>query len=199
MSVRRVHTEFDTFYFITFTCYHWIPLFEITNLYNFIYRCFDMNKSKGIYTCGYVIMPNHLHTLVYTKNKKDTINQIVSESKRFMAYEIVKRLKKTGRNELLTIMHNSVNPNDVSKGQIHNVFQSSLDIKRIITEKFIRQKLNYMHKNPVSGKWRLVEQYHDYAHSSARFYDMGEHGIYNVVSYSDAMNISAGCSARNSR
>ncbi len=95
MSVRQLHKEFDTFYFITFTCFRWISLFEITNLYNFIYKCFDINKAKRIYTCGYVIMPNHLHTVIYTKNSEDTINLIIGETKRFMAYEIVKRLKKS--------------------------------------------------------------------------------------------------------
>ena len=31
-----------------------------------------------------------------------------------------------------------------------------------------------MFKNPVSGKWKLVEHYLDYENSSARFYDLGE-------------------------
>ncbi len=97
-------------------------------------------------------MPNHLHTLVYTKNEKETINDIIGETKRFMAYEIVKRLKKGWRNDLLKFIHDTVNPVDVRKGQIHNVFQPSSDIKEIVTEKFIKQKLNCMHKNPVSGK-----------------------------------------------
>lgn len=37
-----------------------------------------------------------------------------------------------------------------------------------------------MHKNPVSGKWKLVGHYLDYIHSSARFYDLGEEGLYKV-------------------
>ena len=97
-------------------------------------------------------MPNHLHSLVFTKNDEDTINDMIGETKRFMAYEIVKRLKRGGRKDLLKIMHDSVNPNEVKKNKKHSVFQPSEDIKEILTEKFIRQKLNYMHKNPVSGK-----------------------------------------------
>ncbi|MBK9226107.1 MAG: hypothetical protein IPL67_03360 [Ignavibacteria bacterium] len=50
-----------------------------------------------------------------------------------------------------------------------------------MTEKFIRQKLNYMHKNPVSGKWKLVENYLDYIHSSARFYELGEEGVFMFI------------------
>lgn len=136
-------------------------------------------------------MPNHLHSLVFTKNDEDTINDMIGETKRFMAYEIVKRLKRGGRKDLLKIMHDSVNPNEVKKNKKHNVFQPSEDIKEILTEKFIRQKLNYMHKNPVSGKWKLVDNYLDYIHSSARFYDLGEEGIYKVMHYEEAIKLSS--------
>ena len=190
MSVRKLQTEFNTFYYFTFTCFRWISLFEITDLYNFIYRIFDILKSKKIYTCGYVIMPNHLHSLVFTKNESEEINFHIGETKRFMSYEIVSRLKKLKRTDLLKIMQDTVNPNESKKKKIHNVFQPSSDIKEIITEKFIRQKLNYMHKNPVSGKWKLVDDYIDYIHSSARFYELGEEGVYKVIHYSEAMNIS---------
>jgi len=114
-------------------------------------------------------MPNHLHSLVFTKNESEEINFHIGETKRFMSYEIVSRLKKLKRTDLLKIMQDTVNPNESKKKKIHNVFQPSSDIKEIITEKFIRQKLNYMHKNPVSGKWKLVDDYIDYIHSSARF------------------------------
>jgi hypothetical protein len=93
-------------------------------------------------------------------------------------------------------MRDSVNPNEVRKNKIHNVFQPSADIKEILTEKFIRQKLNYMHKNPVTGKWKLVDDYLDYPHSSARFYDLGEKGIYNVIHYQEVMKISAESTAQ---
>ncbi|HVG14845.1 MAG TPA: hypothetical protein VM935_07790 [Chitinophagaceae bacterium] len=32
------------------------------------------------------------------------------------------------------------------------------------------QKLQYIHLNPVRGKWKLVEHWEDYEHSSSRFY-----------------------------
>ena len=92
-------------------------------------------------------MPNHLHSLVFTKNEKDVINFIIGESKRFMAYEIVSRLKKKGRTDLLKILHDSVTQNEIVKKKNHNFFEPSADIKEILTEKFIRQKLNYIHKN----------------------------------------------------
>lgn len=108
-----------------------------------------------------------------------------------MAYEIVKRLNREGRNDLLKIMHETVSQNEELKGKIHNVFQPSEDIKEIVTEKFIRQKLNYMHKNPISGKWNLVEDYIDYLHSSAGYYESCKEWIYKVLHYEEALKLSS--------
>ncbi len=148
---------------------------------------FRLSKTKKVFVSGYVIMPNHIHVLVFTKNTEEIINNIIGTTKRFMAYEIIRRLKNIGRNDLLKRMYDSVNPNEKQKNKIHNAFQPSLDIKKIVTEKFIRQKLNYMHKNPVSGKWKLVDDYLDYEHSSARFYDLGEKGVYKIIHYYEVM------------
>ncbi|MEO7045292.1 MAG: hypothetical protein ABI091_08260 [Ferruginibacter sp.] len=36
-----------------------------------------------------------------------------------------------------------------------------------------RQKLDYIHRNPVSGKWTLAKDDVSYFYSSARFYEYG--------------------------
>ena len=48
----------------------------------------------------------------------------------------------------------------------------SLDIE-IYDKKIAHQKLNYIHFNPVSGKWKLSKNDLDYYYSSARFYETG--------------------------
>jgi len=40
------------------------------------------------------MMPNHVHALIYFSKTNKPINKIVGDGKRFMAYEIVKRLKR---------------------------------------------------------------------------------------------------------
>ena len=46
--------------------------------------------------------------LVYMANNEKTINKIIGESKRFMAYETVNRLKKLSRFDLLNVLGESV-------------------------------------------------------------------------------------------
>ncbi len=52
-------------------------------------------------------------------------------------------------------------------------FKDSFDAKPIFSEKFLIQKLNYIHYNPVTGKWNLAKDFVSYQHSSASFYEEG--------------------------
>jgi len=46
-------------------------------------------------------MSNHIHALIAFRNKGKSINTIVGNGKRFIAYGLVERLKRGGFNELL--------------------------------------------------------------------------------------------------
>ena len=190
MSVRKLHLNYNTIYFITFTCFRWMNLFEITDIYDYLYHWYEDLTKTMVYNCGYVIMPNHLHLLTYTANPQLTINNIIGKGKRFLAYEIVDRLEKSGRYDLLNQMSEGVKRSERNRNKKHQVFVDSFDCKELFTEKFIRQKLKYIHKNPVSGKWKLADDYLDYEYSSARFYELGEKAKCNLHHYTDL--ISAG-------
>jgi hypothetical protein len=56
------------------------------------------------------------------------------------------------------------------EGQKHKVFEDSFDAKPIYNRSFLLQKINYIHLNCIRGKWKLVEHWEDYEHSSALFY-----------------------------
>ncbi len=62
---------------------------------------------------------------------------------------------------------------EAKKGQIHKVFEDSFDAKECYSQEFIFQKLDYIHHNPVSKKWQLVNDFADYEYSSAGFYEKG--------------------------
>jgi len=102
-----------------------------------------------------------------------------------MAYEIIKRLTEAKNLNLLTELSGSINTSDIAKGKKHNVFEPSFDAKIIVSEKFIVQKLNYIHQNPVRGKWKLVDDYREYIHSSAGFYESDNYNGYKVTHYMD--------------
>jgi len=57
-----------------------------------VYKWFDYLYTQNIRTTGYVIMPNHIHALLYFPQMPTSLNTIIGNGKRFMAYEIIKRL-----------------------------------------------------------------------------------------------------------
>lgn len=174
MSVKVKHTEYDCIYFITFSCYRWIPLFEITNLYEEILQWFRILMNMDLKINGYVIMPNHLHLLIYYPKLEKSINTIIGNGKRFLAYEIVKRLKIQANQKVLNCLQLGVTPREKSSGKLHKVFNPSFDAKVCESRDFADQKLDYIHYNPVTGKWKLVEDYTEYKYSSAQFYEFGK-------------------------
>lgn len=186
MAIKLTQSESQQTYFCSFTCVNWISLFEITNLYDEIYGWFNILVNNAHQIAGFVIMPNHLHLLIHVTHSTRTINTLLANGKRFLAYEIVNRLEATSRGDILTILSNRVTAEERKRKKKHRVFEVSSDIKACYTEKFLIQKLEYIHSNPVSGKWQLSELPEKYPHSSAAFYELNEeHAKIKITHYKD--------------
>jgi hypothetical protein len=57
-------------------------------------------------------MPDHVHALIAFKNSGKSINTIVGNGKRFIAYDLVVRLKQEGLNDILESLSGWVNSTD---------------------------------------------------------------------------------------
>jgi len=191
MSIKLTQTETSQTYFCTFTCKNWLHLFEITNLYNEVYKWFNILIDKGNEIEAFVIMPNHLHLLIFVN--AGNINALLANGKRFLAYEIVRRLEGQASslplNDTLEILHqleSAVTPKEKQRKKKHRVFEVSSDIKPCYTEKFLLQKLNYIHNNPVAAKWKLSDLPEEYVHSSACFYMLNkQHAFVKLTHWKD--------------
>src|SRR5687768_16898041 len=109
-----IHTPTDKrgIYFITFTCSNWLPLFNVSNSYDLVYNWFDVLSTNSHSITGYVIMPNHIHLLLYYSGEGKSLNTIVGNGKRFMAYGLVDRLKELKELELLQTLNKAVKQKD---------------------------------------------------------------------------------------
>ena len=126
-------------------------------------------------------MPNHVHALIGFQNAGKSINKIVGDGKRFIAYEIVNRLQAQNEFALLDQLNAALEPADKLRGKKHEVWEDSFDWKDCRSHFFMNQKLEYMHVNPCTSKWNLALNPAEYLHSSARFYICGEQGVYRVT------------------
>ena len=136
-----VHTKIDKegIYFITFTCYDWLPLIELSQGHDTVYNFFAALNRQGHTVLAYVIMPNHLHLLLHYNDQK-SLNTVIGNGKRFMAYEIVRLLEQKGDETLLKKLQAKVKSKDRSRGKKHEIWIDGFDVKECRTEKFILQK-----------------------------------------------------------
>ncbi len=189
MATKINHTLTNTFYFVTITCFKWLPLFEASNVYDYFSEWTNHLKKGGITISGYVFMPNHLHLLVFVHPKCLDFNKLIGNAKRFLAYEIVKRLKWNMQTNLLEQLVNGVRKEELAKGKRHQIFQPSFDAKEIYGVDKILSILDYIHHNPVSKRWMLVIDYTDYQYSSAQFYFSGKQKGVEVVDFRDVWKV----------
>ncbi len=61
MPVRFNHSNQSPLYFITFTCFNWLPLFELTDGYDLVYKWFtylrEQKKYQNNSLCDYAQSP----------------------------------------------------------------------------------------------------------------------------------------------
>jgi putative transposase len=171
MSTHTRHSSQASLYYVTFTCRHWLPLFELVNGYDLVYNWFNFPKENhSIKTNAYVIMPNHVHCILFFPTDQYDLSKIVANGKRFIAYEVIQRLKDKQSHNVLLQLQEGLSDKQLDKGQHHKVFEDSFDAKPVYHRQFLIQKVKYIHLNPVSGKWKLAAHWEDYQYSSATFY-----------------------------
>jgi putative transposase len=123
------------------------------------------NKLITVYAfapqaCG---VPNHFH-LVWEQNKMNVKETAKGSLLKHSAHAFLKVLKENGTSNLHEV--NAANKK-------HEIWQrDSLGIE-IYSREVAKQKLDYIHFNPVSGKWLLAKDDLSYHFSSARFYENG--------------------------
>ena len=186
MSIKTTHSCDHPLHFVTFTCFQWLSLFEITNGYPFVYKWFEYLKTKKeIEVISYVLMPNHVHLILYLPDPALNLNKIIGNGKQFLAYAIVDVLERNNRHDILDLLFDSVTTRERNKGQQYRVFEKSFDAKPIYADRFLAQKIDYIHHNPVRGKWLLADDYTLYRHSSASFYETGEWHFFQPMHVND--------------
>ena len=130
-----------------------MPLVDKLDGYNIVYKWFDYLKAQGHFINAFVPraigMPNHVHALISFIEAEQNINSIIGNGKRFMAYDIIKRLKENNEIELLNLPANAVERKRKANNKKHEVWELSFDWKHCSSDKFIQQKMDYIPARPV--------------------------------------------------
>jgi len=172
--MHRYHIQ-GHIYFITTVVYarrslfthpaYVLCLLDSLNYYRFAY------SFKII---GYVIMPDHIHLLVWPQ-KEPNVEAFMRDLKKFSAVRIIRQAEVEDRVEDLEAFTQA--GAETGRSQ-RKVWQDSYWDKNIFSDRFLRQKLNYMHRNPLRAG--LVKGPELYPYSSYRNYLFGDDSLFEI-------------------
>ncbi len=140
-------------------------------------------QSEGWLTFhAYVIMPNHIHCIVRCQPDHPVMD-VVCDFKEYTAKRVIAQYQSEGNAAVLGFLREAV---ERPGKQTYAVWEDEYLARDTVSPRFLWQKMEYVHNNPVRPNWRLVDRAEDYRWSSARFYLCGESV---VVPVSDAREL----------
>lgn len=145
-----------------------IPIIDSLNYYRYQYSC------KLI---GFVIMPDHIHLLIFPQVER-AITDFMRDFKRFTSGRITRQARVDGRKEWLEKFEQAGSETERAE---YKVWQDSFWEQSIYTEAFLKQKLDYIHSNPVRAG--IVKSADQYPYSSFRNYHLNDNQLIEIDSH----------------
>ena len=169
MSDKYKIFEGDEAYFVTFTIIDWLKVLEADSfkmiLIDSIKYC-QLNKGLQIY--AYCIMPNHIHMIIQSMGG-ESVSGILRDMKTHTSKAISTKLeeeKPKGYEEVLAKFVAAGKA--LKRTKKYKVWQDGNQAKLLYGNRFIIEKLNYIHNNPVENG--LCKVPWEYKFSSATNY-----------------------------
>ncbi len=164
-------------HFITATVVDWVDVFSRKNYKDIVIESLDFCiKNKGMILYGYVIMTNHIHMVVQSETGK--LSDLLRDFKKFTARKILDTIEnepESRKDWMLKRFEFACRSH--SRNEKYQFWQYGNHPEEVYTEKFLWQKLDYIHLNPVRAG--IVEKASHYLYSSASNYVNGS-GILQI-------------------
>ena len=179
MSIKYRTGDDKIPHFITFSTVRWIDIFTREN-----YREIVINSlkycivNKGLRLNAWIIMSNHLHLIMNAE--ANTIGNILRDFKKFTSRQLTKAIEENGHESrkdwILYLLANSGKRNVHNK--IFQLWQQDNHPIELRTPGMIKQKLEYLHFNPVRSG--IVSEPQHFKYSSAIDYLTTSKGLLDI-------------------
>ena len=176
MSTKYKATEPNATYFITLTIVGWIDVFTRVPqkhlLINSLQYC---QREKGLEIYAYCIMTSHVHLLCRAR-EGFALSDIIRDFKKYTSKKIIHIIQEypeSRREWMLDSFKQACK--SLKRNQQYKVWQDGYHAEIAYSNRFIKQKMDYIHNNPVVD--RIVESPEDYLFSSARNYAGLDHEL----------------------
>ncbi len=152
----------DAPHFITATVLHWIPVFTRPETVEILFESLQHLSSDGLKVHAYVILENHLHMIVQSSR----LSRDIARFKSFTAKQLIHYLKENKVKAILDQLsfYKKAHKHD----RAYQFWQEGVHPEWIQGEAMMRQKIEYIHHNPVTRGY--VDETIHWRYSSARNY-----------------------------
>ena len=147
-------------YFITSTTVEWLPVFFHQDHFEILVKSLEFcRKEKGMRLYAYVIMENHIHMIASSPDLSRTMQAFKS----FTSKKLIESISKKRINWLLNQLNYFKAKH--KKESFYQLWQEGYHPEEILSQDILRQKIEYIHYNPVRRGYVSKPEY--WRHSSA--------------------------------
>ena len=167
-------------YFTTSTVIDWMDVFTRPAYKHIVVDSLrHCQVCKGLEIYAWVLMTNHLHMIVST-HSDNQIGDVLRDFKKYTSKAIVNAINENSQESRKVWLMDRFYFRGANDTKISNCkfWQDGSYMESIDTYEFYKEKLNYIHMNPV--RQEIVKSPEEYLFSSARNYS-GEKGLIEVI------------------
>jgi len=142
-GLKRYYGRGDL-HFITFSCYQRLPLLGTVRARNlFVHTLGKVRERYEFRLVGYVVMPNHVHLLI-SESSKATPSLVLKVLKQRVSRDLRRKRAAPPRQLRLAFPE--------GQSSLPRFWQPRFYDFNVRSKKKVREKLEYMHANPVTRK-----------------------------------------------
>ena len=152
-------------HFITFSCYRRRPLLGTARARDrFVKTLDEVRERHGFALFGFVVMPEHVHLLIGESGRKNP-SKILQVLKQKVARALLRKKRRKNDAQLSLAFENATEESHFWQRRFYDF--------NVWSEKKLKEKLDYMHANPVQRG--LVKHPKDWPWSSwANYFGTGK-------------------------
>jgi len=159
-------------YFVTCSVVEWLPIFAEWAYAQIILDSLAyLREHKAIQLNAFVVMSTHMHAVMWPRQAAN-ISDVLRDFKRYTSRAVSSEAIKQGHDGYLQTFAAARPSWHRARGTNYQVWQEGFHPESIYSDDFARQKIEYIHNNPV--KAGLVNSAQEWPHSSARAYLLHE-------------------------
>ena len=156
-------------YFLTMTVVDWVDLFTRGSYKMVVVDSLRYcQQHKGLVLYAWCLMPSHLH-LIAGAAPGQSLSAFVRDFKKHTNRELLLRIQHEPESRRDWLLHRfAFNAAHTRRAQDYKLWQDGSHAVQLLTPVFARQKLDYLHRNPVADLTVAAPEH--YVYSSAANY-----------------------------